>query len=101
MCRQLDAGQSTLLIEVIKRDLFIYLFISEGLFSPDFRSNKSKSGSFIIIAYPWPMEIKLGYESGVVTICMRLGRVRVPFNIAQTFVALLAILCVKRATFNL
>ena len=27
MCRQLDAGQSTLLIEVIKRDLFIYLFI--------------------------------------------------------------------------
>ena len=30
----------------------------------DFRSKKSKSGSSIIIAYPWPMKIKVGHKSG-------------------------------------
>ena len=32
----------------------------------DFRSKKSKSGSSIIISYPWPMKIKVGHKSGVV-----------------------------------
>ena len=70
----MEAGQSTVVIEVIKRDLSIYSFFFiyfGGIFFPDFRSNKSKSGSSIIIAYPRPMEIKLGYESGDVTLNLR------------------------------
>ena len=62
-------------IEVIKRDLSIYSFFFffffldfGGIFFLDFRSNKSKSGSSIVIAYPRP---KLGYESGVVTMNLR------------------------------
>lgn len=60
-----------MVIEVIKQDLSIYsLFFFDfgGIFFPDFRSNKSKSGSSIVIAYPRP---KLGYESGVVTMNLR------------------------------
>ena len=61
-----------MVIEVIKRDLSIYSFFFffdfGGIFFPDFRSNKSKSGSSIVIAYPRP---KLGYESGVVTMNLR------------------------------
>ena len=67
----MEAGQSTVVIEVIKRDLSIYSFFFiyfGGIFFPDFRSNKRKSGSSIIIAYPRP---KLGYESGVVTMNLR------------------------------
>ena len=66
----MEAGQSTVVIEVIKRDLSIYsfFFYFGGIFFPDFRSNKSKSGSSIVIAYPRP---KLGYESGVVTMNLR------------------------------
>ena len=49
--------------------LFIHFFFDfGGIFFPDFRSNKSKSGSSIVIAYPRP---KLGYESGVVTMNLR------------------------------
>ena len=53
--------------------LFIHFFFLYfgGIFFPEFRSNKSKSGSSIIIAYPRPMEIKLGYESGDVTMNLR------------------------------
>ena len=60
-----------MVIEVIKQDLSIYslfFFYFGGIFFPDFRSNKSKSGSSIVIAYPRP---KLGYESGVVTMNLR------------------------------
>lgn len=60
-----------MVIEVIKRDLSIYSFFFfdfGGICFPDFRSNKSKSGSSIVIAYPRP---KLGYESGVVTMNLR------------------------------
>ena len=38
---------------------------------PDFGFNKSKSGNSIIIGYPWPMKIKVGYKSGVVTMDLR------------------------------
>jgi len=46
-------------------------FNSEGYVFPDFGSNKSKSGSSINIAYPWPMKIKVGSKSGVVTMDLR------------------------------
>ena len=54
----------------------------------DFRSNKSKSGSSIIIAYLWPMTLKVGYGSGVVTAMNlrgKLGKLRVPLNITNPY----------------
>ena len=41
---------------------------------PDFRSNETKSGSFISIAYIWPMKIMVAYKYGVVTAMSRRGK---------------------------
>ena len=49
----------------------VFFFLFRGNVFPDFGSNKSKSGSSIIIAYPWLMKIKVGYKSGVVTLNLR------------------------------
>ena len=75
----------------------------------DFRSNKNKSGSSIIIAYHWPMTLKVGYGSGVVTAMNlrgQLSKLRVPLNILLAHITgksfgLLVISYVKRATLNL
>jgi len=57
-----------MLIELIIREFFLNFF---NIFPADFGFNKSKSGSSIIIAYPWPMKIKVGYKFGVVTMNLR------------------------------
>ena len=45
-----------MLVEAVTWKFFKY----RGNVFPDFRTSKSKSGSSIIIAYPWPMKIKVG-----------------------------------------
>lgn len=51
------------------------VFNSEGMAGfPDFRSNETKSGSFISIAYIWPMKIMVAYKYGVVTAMSRRGK---------------------------
>ena len=52
---------------------------------PDFRSNKSKSGSFITIAYIWPMKIRVAYKSGVVTAMNRRGKGKGSFEKIPTW----------------
>ena len=55
---------------------------------PDFRSNKSISGSSTIIAHLWPMTLKVGYGSDVVTAMNlrgQLSKLRVPLNITSPY----------------
>jgi len=73
-----EGREIKLLIEFLKGTVYnAYRRYYEGVFKlrgnvfPDFGSNKSKSASSIIIAYPWPMKIGVGYKSGVVTMNLR------------------------------
>ena len=71
-------------MEVIVRGAFYF----GGNRFPDFRSNKNKSGSSIIIAYHWPMTLKVGCGSGVVTAMNlrgQLSKLRVPLNITSPY----------------
>ena len=55
---------------------------------PDFRSNKSISGSSTISAHLWPMTLKVGYGSDVVTAMNlrgQLSKLRVPLNITSPY----------------
>ena len=91
-------------MEVILRRAFYF----GGNYFADFRSNKSKSGSSIIIAYLWPMTLKVGYSSGVVTAMNlrgQLSKLRVPLNIispyyGEVFWVISNFMC-KMATLNL
>ena len=46
----------------------VKLLNSEGMVPTILDPKKSKSGSSLIIAYPWPIKIKVGHKSGVATI---------------------------------
>ena len=73
-----EGREIKLLIEYLKgtvynayRSYYKGVFLIQRNVFPVFESNKSKSGSSIIIAYPWPMKIKIGYKSGVLTMNLR------------------------------
>ena len=64
-------------------------FYFRGNSFPNFRSNKSKSGSSIIIAYTLSMKIKAGFKSGVVTMDLKSNNSSVLVNVSEIFMLII------------